>query len=817
MRSAKIIGIFCLTMGILTSFQAFAQVSYSIDPTIKPDLEAMEGLNGGPTRPVGAVVAPDGSRDEFIANEVILHPASQEELEAFLSRYRGTIIRDGTAKLVPGAEPREDFPPSSGWYLVRIEPNTSTLEDFEENLEAADLNGEWVFSSEEAARLSSLAIRERNKRISPNFLLTPQQTCEVCEHPIMGGANLDAADPAGNFWWMTEDEDPAVPGNQGLSIGVIHAWEYLRYQGYRRYGVPYYPVRVAILDDGFDLDTSTGRPLNGNKDYTYSGYAPHQLDEVEGDNRAGGMGATSWAPWHGQEVFGICCAASRNSWGTAGISFPDIKTYLIRISGDFYVWAQGLYDALYSHADVVNISWSGPCNSWCDAFDDGNVIDAAVGSAYNLGVIVITGSDNDGKDISGSSIYPCTLSGSICVGAIDDNANAQSYSNWGSVLDIWAPTGTRSTVTRVSAALDADNLNIDELHVCHGTSCAAPFVAGVVAMMKMLNNDLSVSEVKTILKDTALTSSDSKVSQGYIDAFAAVEAVRPNRPPGVKFIRPENGAVVGHNDVFFDLEVIDPEEPDIPYQRMFPTRLSVSSDRDGPLCRDDRGFDGHRGCSANIRTLGSHVITATATDAFGASASNSVTIQVNNNAPIAKIIHPSQNTNKFVGQRTNLRGYGFDRDADKIAELNWTSSISGHLGKDYDIWVDLPVGSHRITLTATDVRGASGSDAITVLMQPASGHPTARILKPASTTTFDRTKTIRFAGEGTDPEDGDLKGSSLMWFSDRDGPLGTGKILYTTLSGPTCGTRPHDISLEVRDSSGRSDTHTIRVLIGTIC
>ena len=164
----------------------------------------------------------------------------------------------------------------------------------------------------------------------------------------------------------------------------------------------------------------------------------------------------------------MCCSFARNSWGTAGIANgSEVKTLLIKVTGDFWLIATGVYNALYNNADVINMSISGDCNSWCHTFDNGNVLKASVGSARNVGAIVVSAAGNSGagpgqgKDIGGDDFYPCELSGSICVGAIDQNANAQGYSNWGKVVDIWAPAGIRSTVTRPSAAIDANNLDID--------------------------------------------------------------------------------------------------------------------------------------------------------------------------------------------------------------------------------------------------------------------------------------------------------------------------------------------------------------------
>ncbi len=75
------------------------------------------------------------------------------------------------------------------------------------------------------------------------------------------------------FPWFTEDSDPATPGDQGLSTGVTHAWDYLSYHGILEVPGTYYIPKIAIIDIGFDLDPTTGIPMNGNLDYGTLGRA----------------------------------------------------------------------------------------------------------------------------------------------------------------------------------------------------------------------------------------------------------------------------------------------------------------------------------------------------------------------------------------------------------------------------------------------------------------------------------------------------------------------------------------------------------------
>ena len=206
--------------------------SYTFDESIVPSQTDLPGLSGGPPRPVGVIVGPDGTRDEFVVNEVVFHPTSRDDLAAFLAKYGGTVLRDGKPRMLEGAERPSDLPESTGWYLIRVDLRRSSLEDLSANMQAAGLSGQAAFSSQEGARLAALVARESGREVTANFIGQLDQ-CRVCEHPdypdpVTGvPRNLDAT----TWWWMTEDDDSATPGDQGLSTGVIHAWDYVKYKG----------------------------------------------------------------------------------------------------------------------------------------------------------------------------------------------------------------------------------------------------------------------------------------------------------------------------------------------------------------------------------------------------------------------------------------------------------------------------------------------------------------------------------------------------------------------------------------------------------
>jgi hypothetical protein len=585
------------------------------------------------------------------------------------------------------------------------------------------------------------------------------------------------------------------------------------------------------VDGGFNLDESTGAPTYGGGDFYYSGAKPPQLDEVDYDWTAGGI-ATGFANcpggcWHGQMSFGACCANARNLFGGAGTSGggtsgAEIYSLLIKVGPDVWQIATGVYDAIYNNADVINTSISFECGWMCRNFDDGNVLQAAVNSARNHGAIVVASAGNEGQDISNADRYPCEIDGAICVGAIVQDGTAWTGvgqgSNYGSVVDMWAPTGIYSTITETSANTkgDADDVGLDELAYFNGTSCSSPYLAGVVALMKTIDPFVYKSQVVAALQASANPSTDPKVSTGYVDALRALQELKPNAPPTVTITSHANGETVPYGGLYLGATAVDPEKSG-PWGDEFDVTVTFSSNRQGSLCSDS-GWSAPYSCESGPLALGTHVITARATDAFGASATDQVTVTVVNTPPIAKITYPPTAATVYTSQTISFAGYGYDPDEMLgPAGLTWSSDIDGALGTGPTIAKKLSAGIHTVKLTATDGLGATGTDIITVNVLEGAGYPSARIVSPITGSLFFPETAVTLVGEGADPEDGVLTGASLVWTSDIDGFLGTGQTVTVTPSGPGCTSTVHTITLTVTDSDGHVGTHSIQINMVEIC
>jgi subtilisin family serine protease len=108
-------------------------------------------------------------------------------------------------------------------------------------------------------------------------------------------------------------------------------------------------------------------------------------------------------------------------------------------------------------------------------------------NAYASGMIIVSSAGNDYK---GSINYPAALHTSIGVGATDQSDTRHSYSNYGSRLDISAPSGFETT---------SRGNNNDLYDGFGGTSQAAPVVSGLAGLLfaesrdeghNLFNNDV---------------------------------------------------------------------------------------------------------------------------------------------------------------------------------------------------------------------------------------------------------------------------------------------------------------------------------------
>ena len=232
----------------------------------------------------------------------------------------------------------------------------------------------------------------------------------------------------------------ANPGDPGRDIAAEAAWEIT---------TDCRDAIVAVLDTGIDY---THPDLAANMWDGGAAYPNHGWDFVlAGDNDPRPVGG---GEHHGTHVAGIIAAVGNNARGATGVCW-QARLMAVRVLnangiGTTADIIEGIRFAVDRGAKVINMSLAGegPYDAlYAEAIDYARQRDVlVVTAAGNAGVDVRVGSDND----SGTWIYPCAFphENLICVGALDQEYDIASFSNFGTVdVDLGAPgTNVRSSL-----------------------------------------------------------------------------------------------------------------------------------------------------------------------------------------------------------------------------------------------------------------------------------------------------------------------------------------------------------------------------------
>jgi len=267
-------------------------------------------------------------------------------------------------------------------------------------------------------------------------------------------------------------------------------------------------IKIAILDCGVESDHDdlqnnivSGRDVVDD-DYTTEPYGDY---------------------FHGTACAGIASAATNNNKGIAGVAYNcSIMPIQISHTTNFMIAndvADGITWAYSNGADVIN--FSGKTTS-ADAVY--NAINSAVQNGRNgKGCVFVKSSGND----NGSITYPGEHEKVICVGATDSNDNRRNYSNYGTALDVMAPTDVYGTDLSGSAG-ENTAINGDYFNNFWGTSFSAPHVSGLAALMISNNSSLAEAQIRDIICKTADDLGDAGFDiyfgWGRINAYRALLA-----------------------------------------------------------------------------------------------------------------------------------------------------------------------------------------------------------------------------------------------------------------------------------------------------
>ncbi|MFD5243806.1 S8 family peptidase [Amycolatopsis sp. NPDC058340] len=231
-------------------------------------------------------------------------------------------------------------------------------------------------------------------------------------------------------------------------------------------------VTAYVIDTGVrGSHKDFGDRATGGKDFVDNDDTPND-EHGHGTHVAGTIGGTDHGLAKGVKIVGVRVLDANGSGTTEGV-----------VAGVDWVAANA------KGPSVANMSLGGGAD---------DALDAAVKGAIDKGVTFALAAGNESSDAGTTS--PARVKEAITVAASDKTDKQASFSNYGSVVDLYAP-----GVDITSSWATGD----DATNTISGTSMAAPHVAGAAALYLSAHPDATPAQVAEGLVGAA---ADGKIS-----------------------------------------------------------------------------------------------------------------------------------------------------------------------------------------------------------------------------------------------------------------------------------------------------------------
>lgn len=312
-----------------------------------------------------------------------------------------------------------------------------------------------------------------------------------------------------NSWGQSYDDQWGVK-----RIRADRAWDVYRGAG----------IRIAMVDSGVlwheDISANiweNSRETMGRADFDDDGNG--YVDDLRGWDFVANDPVPTDENGHGTHVGGIAAATGFNARGIAGVA-PSAKVMRVRVldsagNGSVDSIASGIRYAARNGARIINMSLGGAISA-----AGRSILQNAVNYAHSLGSIMVAAIGNNA--VNADNFSPANLDYVLGVGATDYQDKRASFSNYGSKLDFMAPgvdiLSLGSTATRVGTPVSSNYF------YASGTSTAAPFVSGAIALLLNKYPTANVFDIKKYLIAGAVDLGDPGWDSSY--GFGRIDIAR---------------------------------------------------------------------------------------------------------------------------------------------------------------------------------------------------------------------------------------------------------------------------------------------------
>ena len=222
-------------------------------------------------------------------------------------------------------------------------------------------------------------------------------------------------------------------------------------------------VRVAVIDTAIDANHPT---LSGK---VVSGY---NFVNNTTNTQSSGIGQD----WHGTASTGRILDGA----GAANIEIMPVQVFGSSGGASWSTIIKAINYAVDNDAQVINMSLGGLGGS--------PLVQQAIDRATAKGILVVASAGNHGTE---APSYPATYNGVISVAASNEAGRKASFSAYGSTVDITAPGDTMRLLSHGGYRMS------------RGTSFSAPFITGMLAMLKSAFPFLTANQAEQVLKSKA--------------------------------------------------------------------------------------------------------------------------------------------------------------------------------------------------------------------------------------------------------------------------------------------------------------------------